>query len=271
MFVDTSGTRLTPFLIPIGCGTGLLQGISAFFSFKVLPELSDSGYLSDKAVLSRNFIHENIFFTLMCAFGSLYYNERTRILLRSHWTGRVLEYTFVFWPYVVLRPWFPITRFRDAGTTRNGRSDANQRFYEMATHMVKIFFLWAKYLIGFYTNFLVFLDLVEDNWKFVHGLFLLNVGTVSISVFLHTLRFKKVLPPRFTMSFYLAQIYLTFLAIPLAYDMYVSHVALCSVCVAGMACNMTRNRTIHAMWCLAVMALLANNRDYQWLGRTISW
>ena len=249
--------------------TGLLQSMSAFISFKVLPELEDAGYYSDKAVLSRNFIHENVFFTLMCVYGSIYYNEHTRQAMRSHWAGKVIEYTFVFGPYVLIRTWFPITRFKDAGTTRNGRTDANERFYKIATTMVKIFFLWAKYLIGFFTNFLVFLDLVED-WRFVHGLFLLNVGTVSLAMFLHTLRFKKVLPPRFTMSFYLGQIYLTFTAIPLAFEMFASHLTLLNLCVAGLLCNMTRNRKIHAAWCLVAMALLGN-RDYRWLSREIDW
>ena len=50
--------------------------------------------------------------------------------------------------------------------------------------------------------------------KFIRGLFLLNVGTVSIFIFLHTLRFKKVLSPKLTFSLYLVHIYLTFVRIP---------------------------------------------------------
>ena len=147
--------------------------------------------------MSRNFVHENVFFTLMCVFGSVYYNEEARNSMRSHLGGKILEYVFVIWPFIIVRTWFPITRFKNAGTTRNGRTEANQRFYEIATTLVKIFFLWAKYFLGFYVNFSVFLDLVaEHSWKFLHGLFLLNVGTVSLAMFLHTLRFKKVLPPR---------------------------------------------------------------------------
>jgi hypothetical protein len=44
------------------------------------------------------------------------------------------------------------------------------------------------------------------------GLLLLNIGTVSLALFLHTLCFKKVLPGRFTFSIYLLQIYATFSA-----------------------------------------------------------
>jgi hypothetical protein len=255
------------------CCAGLLQGISAYISFKVLPELEDAGYYSDKAVMSRHFVHENIFFTLMVVYGSVYYNESARSVMRSSLVGKCLEFTFVFWPYILLRTWFPVTRFKNAGTTHKGRTDPNEKFYQVATKMIKIFYLWAKYFLGFYINFMVYLDLVTvSHWKFLHGLYLLNEGTVSLAMFLHTLRFKKVLPPRLTMSIYLAQIYLTFTAIPLAYEMYSQHLMLCGVCLAGLFCNMTRNRNVHALWCLVVMGLLGN-KDLQWLpaGFSIDW
>jgi len=46
--------------------------------------------------------------------------------------------------------------------------------------------------------------------KWVRGLWLLNAGTVSIAVFLHTMRFKKLLPPRVTFSCYLIMAYASF-------------------------------------------------------------
>ena len=188
--------------------SGMIQGYSAFFSFKVLPELNDAGYYSDKAVISRNFVHENIFFTLMTVWGSIYYNAPHREQLLSTTAGQCLIYLFVFWPYIFIRPLFPITRFKDAGTIKNSRSEKNSGFYKVATQLVKIFYLWAKYFLGFFMNFMVFLNvLTERQWKFVQGMYLLNVGTVSIAIFLHTLRFKKVLPPKLTFTFYLLQIY----------------------------------------------------------------
>lgn len=66
----------------------------------------------------------------------------------------------------------------------------------------------AKYFLGFHLNFLLFLGLIPgENMRFIQGLHLLNTGTVAIAMFLHTLRFKKILPPYFTFSFYIAQIY----------------------------------------------------------------
>ena len=168
----------------------------------------DPGYYSDVAVMSRNFVHENVFYTIMAVFGSVYYNEGWRTQLQQDTLGQFVEILFVFFPYVALRPFFPVTHFSKAGTTRNGRSKQNQKFYDIGTKMVKFFYLWAKYFLGFFINFLVHLDLVTpQQWKVLHGMYLLNLGTVSIAIFLHTLRFRKILPPKLTFSIYLLQIY----------------------------------------------------------------
>lgn len=221
--------------------------------------------------MSRNFVHENVFYSLMVVFGSLYYNDDCRASMRSSVIGKTLEFLFVFWPYVLLRFWFPTTRFKDAGTTYNGRTSRNESFYNVAVRMIKVFYLWAKYFLGFYINFLVYLDVVSiQTWKFLHGLYLLNEGTVSTAIFLHTLRFKKVLPPRLTMTIYIVQIYLTFTAIPLAYEMYSQHLRLAGVCLAGILCNLTRSRKVHAVWCVVTMILLAD-KDLKLLNLSIDW
>jgi len=252
---------LLPHMITLN---GLVQVHSAYFSFKVLPESKDAGYISDKAVLSRTFIHENSYFQLLCAFGSFYYIPSAVASLQSTLLGKCVEHLFLFYPYVFIRPWFPITSFKDAGTGNKGRSLKNQRFYEMSTTAIKIFYLWSKYFLAFYINFLCFLNLTsEEDMKFIRGLFLLNVGTVSLGIFLHTLRFRKVLPPQVTMSVYLVQIYLTFSAIPFLKHLFLGHKALVGLCLGGMICNMTRNRYIHALWCVACHYLLVC-ADIEW-------
>ena len=188
--------------------TGVIQGYSAYFSFKVLPQLKDPGYYSDKGVMSRDFLHENICFNVFCVFGAVYYNNAYREVLQSNIGGKIMEYTFVFFPFVLVRPWFPTTRMKDAGSRDKTRSKEAQRFYEIGTTMIKIFYLWAKYILGFHLNFLIFLGLMDaENMKFLQGIHLLNTGTVAIAMFLHTLRFKKILPAKFTFGFYIAQIY----------------------------------------------------------------
>jgi len=55
----------------------------------------------------------------------------------------------------------------------------------------------------------------------------------------------------------------TFTALPYAVDTLASHPKLCVVSMAGLLCNMTRNRHIHAVWCVAAMLLLTcSNIDW---------
>jgi hypothetical protein len=142
-------------------------------------------------------------------FGSIYYNDAWRKKLQSAIPGQIIEIIFVLFPYILFWPFFLITQFSKARTNLQGRSTKNEAFYCIGTKMVKFFYLWAKYFLGFYINFMVYLGLLtQKEWKFVHGMYLLNLlGTISIAIFLHTLRFKKVLPPRLTFSIYLLQIY----------------------------------------------------------------
>ncbi len=228
----------------------MVQAHSAYFYFRVLPDLKDPGFYSDQAVLSRTFVHENTYFQLITVFASLYYFDPARSILQSTFAGRVIESIFVFWPFVLVRQWFPTTRFSDAGSGSKSRTKKNELFYDIGTKMVKFFYLWAKYFLGFYINFLCFLDKLNgEDMRMVRGLFILNLGTISISVFLHTLRFKKVLSPKVTFSFYMVQIYLTFYGIPFFCRLFVAHKKLGGLIFLGLLCNMTRNLKIHAAWC----------------------
>ncbi|KAG7374369.1 hypothetical protein IV203_013464 [Nitzschia inconspicua] len=244
---------------------GLIQGWSAFFSFKVLPDLDDPGYYSDQAVASRTFVHENIFFTLLATWGSVYYNETWRDNIQSTVFGQIMEAVWVFFPYVLVRPFFPTTSFSSAGSGRRSRSERNETFYRYGTLAVKFFYLWAKYFLGFMVNSLWLLKAATpEQSKFLKGMFLLNLGTVSIAIFLHTLRFKKVLPAKLTFSIYLLQIYATFSAIPLAFDLFASHKAMCGMQLLGILANMTRKRWVHAAWCCLMLYLVKFRQDLEW-------
>lgn len=243
---------------------GVIQGYSAYFSFRVLPTLKDPGYYSDKGVMSRDFLHENVCFNVFCVFGAVYYNNALREVLQSNIGGKMMEYTFVFFPFVLVRPWFPTTRMMNAGTRAKSRSPQAEKFYQIGTTMIKIFYLWAKYFLGFQLNFMIFLGLMKpENMKFIQGVHLLNTGTVAIAMFLHTLRFKKILPAKFTFAFYIAQIYGTFSALPYALDTFVSHPKLTALSLSGLLCNMTRSRNMHTAWCVGAMLLLTCT-DIDW-------
>jgi hypothetical protein len=88
---------------------GLFQAVSAAATFWFLPKEKDSGFFSDKGILSALFVRENIFYQLITTFGPFYYLFSED--LEGHFMGRGLVVLFVFLPYAVLRPLFPTTRF----------------------------------------------------------------------------------------------------------------------------------------------------------------
>jgi hypothetical protein len=118
---DPTKDNIIPHFIALN---GLVQGYSAYFSVKALPDAVDSGYYSNKAVASRKFIHENIFFSLMAVWGSVYLNYQGNMdKLQVNPLGWVVGRIFLFFPYVVVRPFFPTTSFSKGGSGRQSRSD----------------------------------------------------------------------------------------------------------------------------------------------------
>jgi hypothetical protein len=244
---------------------GVIQGITAYFSFRVLPDIADPGYYSDKAVLSRRFIHENIYFSTVAFVGSCLYNNEIRTKMMANPVGRLIILTFLYWPYVAIRPFFPSTSFSDAGSSMAGRSSKNERFYKIGTMMVKIFYLWGKFILGFFFNWMCYLNIGSHSEQLViRGVFLMNIGTLSISVFLHTLRFKKVLPPTLTFSIYLGQIYGTFLALPYCINLFLEYKILLSMALLGIGVNFTRSRVLHGVWCGCCMFYIEVWHPYGW-------
>jgi len=61
---------------------GVIQAVSAILTFRFLPKMDDPGYFSDKSILSRNFVQENLFYQLMVLFGCVYYSDWGYNLLR---------------------------------------------------------------------------------------------------------------------------------------------------------------------------------------------
>ena len=88
---------------------GLFQALSASMTFWFLPKEKDSGFFSDKGILSKLFVRENIFYQLITTFGPFYYLYKRE--MEDNLFGRAVVVLFVFLPYAVLRPCFPTTRF----------------------------------------------------------------------------------------------------------------------------------------------------------------
>jgi len=54
---------------------GLLQAVSAATTFTFLPSKESAGYFSDKGILSKEFVLENIFFQILPVWGTFYFDE----------------------------------------------------------------------------------------------------------------------------------------------------------------------------------------------------
>ena len=125
---------------------GLFQAVSASLTFWFLPRELDNGYFSDKGILSKLFVKENVFYQLLCVFGALYplYKDE----LEDSIPGRALVALFVFFPYLILRPFFPTTRLsytQNSKKSERYRSTTNKQFYLTGTTLIKYFYIWGKH------------------------------------------------------------------------------------------------------------------------------
>ncbi|KAJ3333259.1 hypothetical protein HDU93_008633, partial [Gonapodya sp. JEL0774] len=84
---------------------------------------------------------------------------------------------------------------------RKERSTYN--FYVMMNHVTKTFYLFGKHIIGFYVNYLRFTNaLSPTDIRWIYLTSLSGSFSVTIAIFLHTLRFKGYLPGWVAYSIY---------------------------------------------------------------------
>ena len=193
---------------------GVAQAVSAIYTFKFLQkQKTDPGFYGDKGAITYPFIKENLFYQLLTMFGFIYYNDAGYQWMRSNIFGLFFELIWVFYAFVIIRPLFPKTHFRDAlSNAQNNRTQENQTFYLIGTYVIKVFYLCAKHYMGFFIQYVRFFDGFDMNDQYLlNWMLLANCGTVSIAVFLHTLRFKKILNPRLAFSIYVILAYTPFL------------------------------------------------------------
>mmetsp|Transcript_11560 Transcript_11560/g.38007 ORF Transcript_11560/g.38007 Transcript_11560/m.38007 type:complete len:270 (-) Transcript_11560:250-1059(-) len=245
---------------------GLFQAVSASLTFRFLPNDENSGYFSDKGILSRAFVKENVFYQLQTAFGAIWYTFGNDTLETST-LGKALMVVFVFLPFTLLRPLFPTTRFSTTHVTKGSkyRTEENSSFYHLGTELIRYFYLYGKHVMGFGFNYLYFLGELsdEDMRQWGTPLLLLNAGTVSIAVFLHTLRFKKILKPTYAFSLYLAMAYASFLAIPPLTLKLVGHPLVLYLVLQGILVNLNVRygwRKVMHLHYLVAMAVLTRQR-----------
>eukprot|EP01080_Neovahlkampfia_damariscottae_P000105 gene105-4354_t len=205
---------------------GISQALSAIIQIGPTLEEDDSGeYFGNKnSTVSKAFITENLYYQILTAFSSIYYYPQFYDMFKSNLIGRLIEIIFVFLPFIVIRPFFPKTLLRKAiGNSENINTDDHRIFFILSNWAIKFCVLFGKHYVGFFINAVRYLGGLNTPHaeKLLQFMMLANAGTVSISTFLHTLKFKNKLSPKVSMSIYLMILYTPAIAIyqltPLCY------------------------------------------------------
>lgn len=175
--------------------TGLIQAISASLTFTFMPRNAAPGYvaMSDKAPLSYHFIVENTFFAMLLAFQVLFFSRRTSDYLPS-----VVIWWYTFFPYYKRKLW-PKTSMRDSFKEHHKNSSSQNLYFNyISSWAVKIFYNFAKHYIGFFLNYLRLLNRIDSTyqWWVIWGVLLVGSYQTTVSMFLHTLAFKKYISHR---------------------------------------------------------------------------
>jgi len=237
--------------------TGFIQSVIAARTFTFLPKGNndDPGYYSDKSTLSYRFVVENSFFSLIALFQWVYYRHDFYYAFRT--TPLILvENIFTFLPYV-FRPLWPKTHFRSSlKLSEKNKSNQNRNFFIVVTWITKIFYVWAKHYIGYFLNYVRFLDRVTEEERY-HIFLLMTFGAfaTTISMFLHTLKFKKYIGPRTSYVIYMASYLATFYSFAMIANTFLKNGDLVLIAFVGMVLNFTSHK-VQVAYQVVVMVVL---------------
>lgn len=196
--------------------TGVTQSINAALTFTFLPRKEDPGFaaVADKSVLSYYTVVENSFYAMQLLFVSIYLHEsyRENFIRRlvgplSVLGGRSLvEYFYVFFVFYVRGVFWPVSRIRNAlANSEKNKSEQNMMILKASAYAIKVFYLFAKHFVGFFVNYLIFLGRVEhrgNDQRLLYGVQLLSGYAATVSIFIHTLKFKGYIGPLTAMVAY---------------------------------------------------------------------
>lgn len=249
------------FLVWLLLANGNLQAISAIIQIGPTLQEKDSGeYFSNKGkTVSKEFIIENWYYQILTAFSSLYYYPKYFNILRSNYLGQIIEIVFVFLPFLLIRPFFPKTKLRDAiSKSQDLTTNDHSLFMVISNWAIKIFVILGKHYIGFYFNALRYFNMFnEDQQKFLQFMMLANAGTVSISTFLHTLKFKNQLTAKISMTIYLMILYTPVIAIYQLLPIFMIQWKLWIIFTIGMIINFTP-KSVQTIWTISLTILIVS-------------
>ena len=234
-----------PWALPL---MGVVQSLTAVYYFRFLPKKVDPGYYSDKGTLNYAFITENIFYAMILMWQWVYMDARffgpasaataaaSPPLVRG--ALALAEGVWTFLPYQLIRPFFPKTRFRDGLENDGNKTTDNAFFLYWGTVVTKAFYLWAKWYIGHYLNYLRFLGLLNgDERREIYRLLLFSAFATTISVFLHTLKFKGYIGPKTSFGIYMISYLLTFWSMVALRHIFVANAGLVAITAVAALLN----------------------------------
>eukprot|EP00392_Amoebophrya_sp_AT5.2_P007395 g7409.t1 len=176
--------------------TGLIQALNAALTFRFLPRKEDPGFaaVADKSVLSYYTVRENSFYAMQLT-GAL-----TRFAPAFQYASRlfffVLEPVFVFFVFYFRGVFWPVSRIRNAVKNAKNKSDKNLFKLTVSAYAIKVFYLFAKHFVSYFPNYLIFLGrLTSADRELLYGVQVLGAYACTISIFIHTLKFKGYIGP----------------------------------------------------------------------------
>jgi hypothetical protein len=233
----------------------VIQSITAMYTFTFLPKnTKDGGYFGDKGILSYNFIVENSFFALLLLFQWVYYSDFFYEFLRFSIIGETI---FVFLPYVLRMLW-PKTRIRDALANPKNRTEKNFSFFVSVTWITKFFYVWAKHYIGYFLNYVRFLNLITEEEKYhIYLVLIFSAFATTIAVFLHTLKFKHYLDSKISFLIYQASYFATFYGFYHISPIFLRNLDLTIITLIGLLINFRDVKYQHAYQVFVLVLLYA--------------
>lgn len=237
--------------------TGLTQSIIACNTFTFLPNTNGNiqGYFSDIRTMSYDFILENVFFAGLLLFQALYfylsvvnYNN----IINNYLINKIVI-IFVFFPYFVVRPFFPKTSFKKTLENNKERSKDLDIFLKINTYGAKIFYNIAKHINGFLLNYYIFTNKLNISYIRLFRIMLLLGGWgTTIAVFLHTLKFKKILSPTVAVISYTAIFPILIYNYALFFPLYFKEYDLFLLAIGGMYLNF-KSRNLQILYQIFVL------------------
>ncbi|CAF2390329.1 unnamed protein product [Rotaria sp. Silwood2] len=238
--------------------TGLLQATTAIYTFTFLSRTKrDAGYYSDRGTLSYPFIVENSFFASLLLFQWLYYSNKFYPFLTS---SIIIDNLFVFLPYIPRQLW-PKTSFRDSLYNSNKtKTDKNKKFFFIVTYITKWFYVWAKHYIGFFLNYIRFFNRVDpENIYHIYLLLLFGAFATTISIFLHTLKFKGYLGPKLSFMIYMVSYLATFYSFIQIRNEFIVNIDLTTYVFIGLLLNFTKYQHAYQIFLMILFNAHRNN------------